>query len=100
MPLTDKDRERIASRLTERGVKGCPVCGHPGWTLSQYYAPLIVYKDFKHYSRSASFIEPCIALLCTKCGNTNLFNLIQLGLQDISDKDAPDHPKSPKYGKD
>jgi hypothetical protein len=82
MKWTDEAANKIRTALSERGAlgQGCPTCGKPDqWSMADAFYFLVAQDELPNI-QIAGRGAPCAALVCTNCGNTQLINLLTLGL--------------------
>jgi hypothetical protein len=85
--LTEAHRRRVLEAVTEAigNFRPCAVCNTKKWTIDHSIVPLAAQDHLEGLDR-ASKILPCVALTCTRCGNTHLLNMITLGRKDLLDE--------------
>jgi hypothetical protein len=98
MAFTPEQSERILARVRERtgpepgtSIRDCPICGHSEWGLQQGG---VVFLILQSPDAGGSLVLggptlPSVALVCGRCGNTQLLNLLVLGLGDLLKKPEP-----------
>ncbi len=92
MPLSQEEKERILQAVQQRvsQLGKCAICGHGQWTLADGYVVLSVQDNLAGALTGGLPIGargiPCVAIVCNHCGNTQLINVIALGLQDLLQK--------------
>ena len=93
--FTKEEKAQILSALTTKmgEIKPCPLCGDNNWQLQDGLVRLVVQEKKTRLSLGGRNF-PCIALICSNCGNTHLVNLISLGLRELIEKE-----KEPKVNK-
>lgn len=59
----------------------CPLCHNQQFTVGDGFALIELYGSYPTFLMGGKTDKgiPCAALVCTKCGNTFLINLITLG---------------------
>lgn len=81
MPFTQEQLTAVMGALQKRPTMRCVVCGQQSWNVNsdlvllqtvQVGIPLMVATG-----------APSVAVICTVCGNTLLFNVFALGVGDI-----------------
>lgn len=73
--------EFVRDHIDERwGKTGCHLCRANSWTLAEDYTRLELSK-FGRTAEMGNRALPCIAIVCTNCGNTILLNMKVLGLE-------------------
>lgn len=83
MPFTPEVREQIATHLREKAtILKCGACGQSTWTLGTDIVLLPLQPNPKSFAVGGQSY-PCIVLLCNTCGNTQLHNVLILGLGRI-----------------
>ena len=89
MAFSPEEMDRIVAAIRERvpEIAKCAACGHDQWTLADGLVRLTLQKE-----RGVVVVGgrnmPCVALICKRCGNTLLLNMIVLGLEDLTTKKA------------
>src|SRR4029077_9083265 len=86
--FTDKQKNEIVSRLTERLQKyglppKCPMCGNQNFAIADAYFLNLLQPDLKSISLGGPTI-PSIAIVCTNCG---LISQHALGSLDLLPKE-------------
>jgi hypothetical protein len=83
--FTEPQKKEILAKILEK-TKGqlgvCPICRNPQWTLNDGIVSLIVQENVHHMVIGGPTL-PCVSMTCVNCGNTQLLNLLILGLGDI-----------------
>jgi hypothetical protein len=80
MAFTAEQTEKIVAVLRERVPNAkCPMCHTDNWQLEDGLVIHPVQHDAKGLVLSGPSL-PNVALLCTTCGNTQLLNVLRLGL--------------------
>jgi len=97
MSTNEEIAKRIIAALEEKVGRrqiSCPICGNKSWTVNNRYAVLTLSEDANQVT-SGGDIMPLIPVNCTKCGNTQLINILVLGFKEedfeslkFSEKDA------------
>lgn len=85
MEFTTEVRDKIIQKLNEQQLyPSCPRCAPRSstWTLVDGYVALPIQKNFRSFNTFGQTL-PCIALVCNNCGNTQLINLISIGLREL-----------------
>jgi hypothetical protein len=80
--------QKVQARMVELGanISRCPVCQtDAGFTISDKVVHLIL-ADFgvPPSLMPAKGFQPCVSMLCNKCGYTMLVNLFVLGLGELT----------------
>jgi hypothetical protein len=84
MQLTEAQQQLIVRQLQNvwKGARACPACAQPTkWEiggimeLREYHEGNVVL---------GGSLTPVVVVVCEKCGGTQLFNAIKLGLVDIN----------------
>ena len=87
MAFSEEETKRVLAVIQQRvpEVARCPVCGQHDWTLADGLVRLTLQEE-----RGVVVVGgrnmPCVALICKRCGNTLLLNVIVLGLRDLAAK--------------
>jgi hypothetical protein len=87
----------IIAKIAEKAggrVGPCSVCRAQQFTLADGYVSLSISPTSKAVQIGGPHL-PSVALVCTNCGNTFLFNLILLGMQDLVSNSPPVDSDSP-----
>ncbi len=88
MSFSEGERQEITGALDDKinGELVCPVCHKTRWSLQDgmFLMPL-------HQANTGGLVVggpilPCVAISCTNCGNTQLQNLLILGLNHIVER--------------
>jgi hypothetical protein len=83
MPFTPDQTQRIIATLQEKKVTGNCRCGTSQWTLG----PDIVLLQALSLPGQAPIALgvglPSVALVCTNCGNTQLYNVFVTGINRV-----------------
>ena len=92
---TEKEiQERIIKAINAKMDKKptCPMCGYNIWTIASGY---VVASASKHPTTvgTAKNVFPMVPMICSNCGNTQLFNLAILGF-------TPNDWDSLRFGED
>ena len=87
--LTAEQQELAIRTIQARAgdVLWCPMCRKRDWTLSPelFLVPAL-------YSFGSG--QPCVALICSTCGNVQQFNLLTLGIaRELGAMTAPPEPQ-------
>lgn len=84
MALSPEQKNKILDRIKERTrtVRSCVVCGNNKWELSDGFTFLTIQENLSTLNLGGRG-QPCVAVTCNNCGNTNLLNLMVLGLGDL-----------------
>lgn len=87
MPFTEDEKQKILATIKAQVPKigNCPVCGNSNWTLADGYIQLPVQDKLGSVVLGGPVL-PCVAIVCTNCGNTVLLNVFALGLKDMLEK--------------
>lgn len=76
-------RRRIRTAISDRAPHArCPMCESASWSLEDGFVTL----GLERVPGSLAYPEtglPSVALVCTQCGYTVLFNAVALGLGDL-----------------
>jgi hypothetical protein len=87
MPISGKQRDKVIESLRQQGVTGrCSACGNENWILPDWVTHVSVQEPSANLALGGQ-VMPCIPIVCSRCGNTLLFNLIVLGVWDEFQKD-------------
>lgn len=87
MPTQSDDLQRIIQAVQERAPGAtCPFCRTNSFTLAEGSVQMTVVPF--HFPgglplRFGGPTMPCAVLVCQRCGNTILLNLMTLGLGDL-----------------
>ncbi len=85
MMLTPEQQQRILAVFEQRTqalfAGSCPLCRHKAWTLADGIIRLNIGPVYASGQFPAEM--PCVALVCSNCGHTEMLNLISLGLGDM-----------------
>ena len=86
MPKKQEVLHKIADRVRE--VTGdqfiCPLCKNPEWEIGDVPAMILGTKRPGEAEIGGSNY-PVIPIICKKCGNTHLLNLLILGFNDLEE---------------
>jgi hypothetical protein len=84
MAFTPAVRARILLAIQQRAPQlgTCPVCHKGPWTLVDQFVPIALSSTPSSIELGGQIL-PSIALVCQTCGNTQILNLLVLGLQDL-----------------
>lgn len=86
MAITPEVEQQIIEAIQRKAPRlaACPVCQTGPWLLSEGFINLII-QDFDSGGGIVlgGPTMPTVALVCSHCGHTLLFNLIALGLRDL-----------------
>ncbi len=89
MELTPEQKEKTLALISEKiGGRPCPMCGkHHDNILIEHEIQLLSffrkgYGISNHLAPQA--VLPTLAVTCSNCGYVALFNLIQMGVVDVS----------------
>lgn len=89
MTFSSADQERIKAALAEKAkVDTCPMCRHNEWTLVDLGQVSLSVQEQPGTFTLGGKTLPNVALICTTCGYTLLFNLIVLGLRDLIEPES------------
>jgi predicted nucleic-acid-binding Zn-ribbon protein len=82
MALSPEQKDKILDRIKERTqtIRKCVVCGNNTWELSDGFFSM---QENLSKLNLGGRGQPCVAVTCNNCGNTNLLNLMVLGLGDL-----------------
>ena len=80
MSFTADQQAKALAALTAK-AKPCPTCGHNNWTMGPSMVLLPTYEPSSPPTFGVG--HPCLTLVCSKCGNTVLFNVYVLGLAEV-----------------
>ena len=85
MAFSVEQLKSIKEVLAAKGIVVCPACHRtPDWNVVGDVVPLSVQPPDKMGTLVAGGpILPSIAIVCTNCGNTQLHNILVLGLRDV-----------------
>lgn len=88
MKWTPDETKRVIARLNQlMPDMRCPLCRTDDWIVANGLVFLRVeeYTDAlsRGLTRGRASEMPCTAITCKVCGNTQLLNLIQIGLGDL-----------------
>ncbi len=101
MKFTDEVIDRVIGVInakTHNQESKCSVCGQEEWTLSDG----LVYFPLQENIRSVSWEGrgmPCVAMICSTCGNTQFLNAITLGLGDLLLSEEDEEEARPTKGR-
>lgn len=93
MGFTPAQVQRIEGAIRQKmpgGLFMCTMCHSNKLTLANGYALISLQPNLSQYALDAPGM-PCIALVCTNCGYTHLFNVFALRLADLGPV-PPDKP--------
>jgi hypothetical protein len=82
-PDVEKEIRAALARVTQGTLGTCPICRQSKWQLTDNYVLLHTTEDPSINSIGGPYY-PCAVLVCTICGNTQLLNLIVLGLRHLA----------------
>lgn len=92
MKLTPEQTQRVIKYLTALSPQGivCPVCGQRHWNILNTIIEAREFQNGNLIIGGESALVPYVSLSCERCGNTLLFNAIQLGIvqQSNSEEDG------------
>jgi hypothetical protein len=60
----------------------CPICSNRNWQLEPGFIFLVLQNQVAAINLAGPGL-PCIALACANCGNTQLINVVRLGLRHL-----------------
>lgn len=82
MRLTPEQTQQVINHLTEVSPDGivCPVCGQRHWNVMNTIIEAREFQNGNIILGGESAIVPYVSITCNRCGNSLLFNAIQLGI--------------------
>lgn len=82
MRLTQEQTQQVINHLTESSPDGivCPVCGQRHWNVMNTIIEAREFQNGNIILGGESAIVPYVSITCNRCGNSLLFNAIQLGI--------------------
>lgn len=82
--FSEAENKEITDRINERANRRpCSVCGHEGeFRLADGFVFLVTQSAAQALDISGMGL-PCIILVCRNCGNTQLLNMLILGLERL-----------------
>lgn len=86
MAISPEHQERILARIQERapGMGVCPICRSPEWRVQNAgYVVLTLQDNMAAFRIGGGPSMPMVTITCQNCGNTQLLNMIVLGLEDM-----------------
>lgn len=87
---------RLVSRIPSGHINPCPVCSNPEWVLSDGFIQIGTQREVPGIVLGGESL-PSVAIVCKRCGNTQLINLIVLGLAHLLKPETmPDQVVEPK----
>jgi hypothetical protein len=90
--ITKTEEQEILAAVSARIPNAlCPCCRSDRWNLADGYVILPVSPSAVNRVESGERL-PCVALVCTNCGNTQLINLLVLGLGHLARR-TPETPR-------
>lgn len=82
LAITPELKNKIIEKLNQRAPTAiCPVCQRDRWTLSDGLTMFILQEQVPGIVIGGP-VMPCIAIVCTNCGNTHFLNLFVLGVAE------------------
>ena len=84
MPLTPEQKQKIAAALSARvlGPSVCPICHTQNWSIGDDLVKIPLQPDAAVMALGGP-AYPLIPLVCSRCGNTHLLNVLVLGVGDL-----------------
>ena len=76
---TKIDKTKLVKHLQGRWTNPCPLCGVPGWTVSDSVFELREFNDGNMIIGGTPII-PVVPITCNNCGNTVFLNAITVKL--------------------
>lgn len=84
MALPEETSQQVIEALRSHARLGkCPACGSDHWVMAGGFMTLPL-ADGAGGDPAGGSALPCAAIVCKHCGNTLLFNLVVLGLADLT----------------
>lgn len=82
MRLTPEQTQQVIRHLSEVSPGGivCPVCGQRHWNIMNTIIEAREFQNGNIILGVESAIVPYVSITCNRCGNSFLFNAIQLGI--------------------
>jgi len=80
MKLNEEQKKKVEKAIFALIKKPCQVCGSDKWSVNDVIFELREFNNGALILDDKQHIFPVIAANCSNCGNTILFNAIQLGL--------------------
>lgn len=77
----EQQAKLIAAVDAKANVKLCPGCGTRSWQLGPGLTFLQISTPGNPLAPGGAY--PCVVLICRTCGNTQLYNVYILGVEDI-----------------
>ena len=77
MPLSREEKELLVTYLDNRGVGGCPFCGHREWGHAEIVAPQSMNSQGELHPTS---VIPMVTLTCNNCSYVASFSAMRVGL--------------------
>lgn len=97
MPTKKEIQETILAAIKEKvGKNNCSLCGNKSFRVESGYVMLPINDELNGPVRIGGPSLPCIPLICDNCGNTNLLNIIMLGLDVSKLIEDPEKSENPK----
>jgi predicted nucleic-acid-binding Zn-ribbon protein len=93
MKLTEAQHQRVGAALRERlrPDYSCPSCGQNDFEVPA--DGVIFVPASEGLDPDLPYVTlPSIAMICIRCGNTQLYNMHRLGLLDLLDPAGPVPP--------
>jgi hypothetical protein len=89
MELSESQKAELLKKLDSLPLRPCAVCGHNEWSLTD---KVFEIREFFGGSMviGGGSLAPILMVTCQHCGNTLLFNAIQLGLVQPEQKQSKD----------
>ena len=85
--FSEIDKARIVEAIQQRAPQSgaCPFCRHNKWVLQDGFVVPNVQRDPRE-TRPSGLVMPSVVMTCTHCGNTLIFNVAVLGLDDLMNR--------------
>lgn len=77
----------VRDRLPGGKVRPCPLCGNDGWFLADGFVQVIIQPEIPGIVLGGETL-PSFAIVCKRCGSTQLLNVRVLGLDDLLPKEV------------
>lgn len=89
MKLTPEQTQRVINHLTEVSPQGivCPVCRQRHWNVMNAIIEAREFQNGNLILGGESAVVPYVSITCNRCGNSLLFNAIQLGIVQQSNNE-------------
>ena len=89
MKLTSEQIQQVVNHLNDVSPQGiiCPVCGQRHWNVLNTIIEAREFQNGNLIIGGESALVPYVSITCNRCGNSLLFNAIQLGIVQQSNNE-------------